>query len=162
MEVVKISVSPSHPPVTRVRWNLPRKEAKYSLYITDDARKKTNRSGYYTAPELDRVCAEYFADCDANERRPTKPGLLIWLGVTDKEWKEWEEGGPGYSRHPAVCQKALLEMRDRLEQRTDTAAIFLLKQRAYGGYTDRPDAAGTGAIQVQVTFGNPNKSKGKK
>lgn len=99
------------------------------MYKTDKQRAKEGRYAYYTAPELDAACADYFADCDAQQppRAPTLPGLLLWLGVTDKEWRTWEEGGPGYKKHPAICQKALLEMRDRLEQRKDTAAIFLLK-----------------------------------
>lgn len=122
------------------------------MYKTD---KERDRPCYYTAPELDQACADYFADCDASEppRAPTLPGLLTYLGITEKEWKVFETGEPGYRRHPAICQKALLEMRDRLEQRKDTAAIFLLKQRAYGGYTDRPEANSAHGINIQVSFG---------
>lgn len=86
------------------------------MYKTDKQRAAEGRPSYYTAPELDAACAAYFEDCDANDRQPTKPGLLLHLGVTEKEWKVWEAGEPGYTRHPAICQKALLEMRDRLEQ----------------------------------------------
>ncbi len=123
------------------------------MYQTDEQRSKNGLTKWYTAPQLDAACAAYFEDCDSNDRQPTKPGLLLWLGVTDKEWKEWEEGAPGYTRFPPICQKALLEMRDRLEQRKDTAAIFLLKQKPYGGYSDRPDPNEIGGIKIQVSFG---------
>lgn len=124
-------------------------------YKTDKQRQKEGRPTYYTAPELDAACAEYFRDCDSQEppKRPTLPGLLLYLGVTDKEWRTWETGEPGYTRHPSICKKALLEIRDRLEQRTDTAAIFLLKQKAYGGYTDRPEPDSAGGIKIHVSFG---------
>lgn len=131
------------------------------MYKTDKQRQAEGLHTYYTAPELDAACAAYFADCDSNGRQPTKPGLLIYLGVTDKEWSVWEAGEPGYTRHPAICQKALHEMRDRLEQRKDTAAIFLLKQRPYGGYSDRPDPDSVGGIKIQVSFGKDRRNSTK-
>ena len=131
------------------------------MYKTDKQRQQEGRSNYYTAPELDSACADYFNNCDANDRQPTLPGLLLWLGVTDKEWKVWEAGEPGYMRHPAVCKKALLEMRDRLEQRKDTAAIFLLKQKPYGGYSDRPEPDSAGGIKIHVSFGKEKRNSTK-
>lgn len=123
------------------------------MYKTESQRRKEGLQNYYTAPDLDKACAAYFADCDSQGRNPTKPGLLLFLGVTEADWKVWEAGEPGYTRHPAICKKAMLEIRDRLEQRKDTAAIFLLKQQAYGGYSDRPEAGGGGGIKIQVSFG---------
>ena len=125
------------------------------MYKTDEQRRKEGFLSYYTAPELDKACAAYFADCDGQDppKNPTLPGLLLFLGATDKEWRTWEAGEPGYTRHPAVCKKALLEIRDRLEQRKDAAAIFLLKQRSYGGYTDRPEPDPAGGIKIHVSFG---------
>ena len=70
------------------------------MYKTDKQRAAEGRPSYYTAPELDAACAAYFEDCDANDRQPTKPGLLLHLGVTEKEWKVWEAGEPGYTRRP--------------------------------------------------------------
>ena len=131
------------------------------MYKTDRQRAEENRTAYYTAPELDQACADFFADCDANDKFPTLPGLLTYLGITEREWKIFSEGEPGYKRHPAICQKALLEMRDRLEQRKDTAAIFLLKQRPYGGYTDRPEANSANGIKIQVSFGKDKRNSTK-
>lgn len=121
------------------------------MYIQD---KDRGRTRYYSAPELDAACAEYFSACDADGRRPTLPGLLLHLGMDAKDWAQIMAGEGGYSRHSRVAKKALLEIRDRLEQRTDTAAIFLLKQKAYGGYTDRPDPDSAGGIRIKVTFGD--------
>ncbi|OUO17352.1 hypothetical protein [Flavonifractor sp. An4] len=129
------------------------------MYKTDKQREKEGLLTYYTAPQLDQACADYFSACDADGTRPTKPGLLLHLGVTEKEWKVWEAGEPGYKRHPQICQKAMLEIRNRLEQRTDAAAIFLLKQKPYGGYTDRPEADGAGLLKVSVSFGTPPKGR---
>ena len=132
------------------------------MYKTDKQREKEGLISYYTAPQLDQACADYFAACDADGTRPTKPGLLLHLGVTEKEWKVWEAGEPGYKRHPQICQKAMLEIRNRLEQRTDTAAIFLLKQKPYGGYTDRPEGENAGRLKVEVTFGKPQRQQVKR
>ena len=128
------------------------------MYKTDEQRKKEGLPLYYTAPELDRSCAAYFEDCDKQDppRQPTLPGLMTWLGIGKREWETMSKGEPGYTKHPPVCEKALLEMRDRLEQRKDAGAIFLLKQTPYGGYSDRPERE-SGGIQVQVTFGTPKK-----
>ena len=131
------------------------------MYRTEQERRNAKLPSYYTAPELDQMCARYFEDCDSQERSPTLPGLLVYLGVTDREWSTWMEGAPGYTRHPAVCQKALLEMRDRLEQRRDTAAIFLLKQRPYGGYSDRPEPDSAGGIKIHVSFGKDKRNSTK-
>lgn len=153
-------VSPSHP--SHRSRELQGQEV-ITLYQTDKERKAEGRDNFYTAPELDAACKAYFVDCDSQEppRQPTLPGLLLYLGVTAKEWRAWEAGEAGYKRHPAICQKALLEIRDRLEQRKDAAAIFLLKQRPYGGYTDRPEADGGGGIKINVSFGNPSQNKAK-
>lgn len=130
------------------------------MYVQDRDRSKTR---YYSAPELDEACAKYFQQCDEQDppRRPTLPGLLLYLGMDGKDWRQIEAGEGGYSRHSRVAKKALLEIRDRLEQRTDTAAIFLLKQKAYGGYTDRPEPDSAGGIHIKVTFGDDKgKTKG--
>lgn len=121
------------------------------MYVQDKDRERTR---YYSAPELDAACAEYFSACDADGRRPTLPGLLLHLGMDAKDWAQIMAGEGGYSRHSRVAKKAMLEIRDRLEQRTDTAAIFLLKQKAYGGYTDRPEPDSAGGIHIKVTFGD--------
>lgn len=127
------------------------------MYVQDKDRERTR---YYSAPELDAACAAYFSVCDADGRRPTLPGLLLHLGMDAKDWAQIMAGEGGYSRHSRVAKKALLEIRDRLEQRTDTAAIFLLKQKAYGGYTDRPEPDSAGGIHIKVTFGDDKGKKG--
>ena len=128
------------------------------MYVQDKDRERTR---YYSAPELDAACAAYFSACDADGRRPTLPVLLLHLGMDAKDWALLMAGEGGYSRHSRVAKKALLEIRDRLEQRTDTAAIFLLKQKAYGGYTDRPEPDSAGGIHIKVTFGDDKgKTKG--
>ena len=135
------------------------------MYKTDKQREKEGLISYYTAPQLDQACADYFAFCDSAKEETNLPGLLVFLGVIEDDWEEWMKGGPGYSRHPRICKKALLEMRNRFEQRKDSAAIFLLKQPVYGGYTDRPGTDKSNVPPVAVFFGVPvseSKRKGKR
>ena len=129
------------------------------MYKTDKQREKEGLISYYTAPQLDQACADYFAACDATGEVANLPGLLVFLGVIEDDWTEWMSGGAGYSRHPRVCKKALLEMRNRLEQRKDAAGIFLLKQPIYGGYTDRPAQDKSNVPPVAVFFGLPAAGK---
>lgn len=135
------------------------------IYQTDRARKDAGRRPCATAPELDLACKSYFDLCDSQEppRHPTFPGLLLYLGVTPKTWRAWADGEKGYTKFSPICQKALLEIRDRLEQRKDAAAIFLLKQKNYGGYSDRPETDCGGGVKITVTFGHPppHREKGK-
>lgn len=131
------------------------------MYKSDKRRAADGGSAYYTSPELDAAIERYFAACDEEGKKATMPGMLLYLGLSEKEWATMEAGEPGYTRHAPICKKALLKIRDRLEQRTDTAAIFLLKQKSYGGYTDRPEADSAGGIKINVTFGKTAPNKGK-
>lgn len=80
-------------------------------YKTDKQRQKEGRSTYYTAPELDAACAEYFVDCDSQEppKRPTLPGLLLYLGVTDKEWRTWRRENPDIQDIRASAKRRCLK-----------------------------------------------------
>lgn len=132
------------------------------MYITDAEARQLRRDGKYTAPELDALIGDYFRGCEDNGDEPTFPGMLSYLCVTEAEWDEWEKGEAGYSRHARICKKAMLAYRATLDVRKDTKSMFLSKQPRFGNYSDRPDVGWPGVSQVHVTFGNPNKAKGKK
>ena len=131
-----------------------------------------------TAQELADGIDAYFQQCEERNRKPTKPGLCTYLGISTSTWDNWgryarenEAGGASgglnsrvtrdkYSEFTWAMKKAEQRMSDELQQRTDTMAVFLLKQPCYGGYTDRTDGAtGGGALSVNITFGETHKSK---
>ena len=66
------------------------------MYKTEKQRRTEGRPSRYTAPELDRACAEYFRMCDGEGQKPTRAGLLLFLGLTEQAWGKMEEGAPGY------------------------------------------------------------------
>ena len=47
------------------------------MYMTDKQRKEQGKDSWYTAPQLDKACEEYFKDCDSQEP-PKQPMRLPW------------------------------------------------------------------------------------
>lgn len=124
----------------------------------------------YTSQELDQRVDDYFTFCDERARKPTRPGLAHWLQVDEKSLDNWEDNdgnkygdlSPTTPGHSTIIKRAMLRIRDGLEQRTDTMALFLLKQKRYGGYIDRPAQDGGGAVQVAISFGAAGAEKARK
>ncbi len=109
----------------------------------------------YTKEELDTLIKQYFDYCDENGRKYTKPGLILHLDISEETFDVWliNDGGR-YTELSGVLKRAMVKMRDDLEQRGDTMSLFRLKQPCYAGYSDRPvDDAGHG-IKVAVSFGS--------
>ncbi len=105
----------------------------------------------------------YFAACKGCNVKPTKPGLCTALGISTSTWDNWlREGakseGKGYREYVWPMKKAMQIIADALEQRTDTMALFLLKQPCYGGYTDRADGKSGGSLAVTISFGDVHKN----
>ncbi len=109
----------------------------------------------YTAAELETKCAEYFTYCDDNGRKYTKPGLILHLDVSEETFDVWliNDGGK-YAELSGILKRAMVRMRDDLEQRGDTMSIFRLKQPCYAGYSDRPTEGGGQGIKVAISFGD--------
>ena len=108
----------------------------------------------YTPEELERQCQLYFSSCEEGGRKCTKPGLILYLNITEGAFNAWlNNERDRYTRLSQVLIKAMLRIRDDLEQRSDSMSLFRLKQPCYGGYADRPAENGGGGISVTVTFG---------
>lgn len=109
----------------------------------------------YTREELEAKCEEYFTYCDDNGRKYTKPGLVLYLNISEETFDVWllNDGGK-YAELSGVLKRAMVRMRDDLEQRGDTMSIFRLKQPCYAGYSDRPTEGGGQGIKVAISFGN--------
>ena len=114
-----------------------------------------------SAAAVARGVDAYFAHLERKNREqperiryPTWPGLCCFLGVgrdTLARWVQNEDGQyPGYAE---VLQRAAMRLQDALEQagmsdpKKAGFLVFLLKQKQYGGYTDKPAAD---ALDVRV------------
>lgn len=84
---------------------------------------------------------EYLDNCEANQRRATKPGLAVFCGISEDTYERWRANkDTKHSRHAAVIKRAEMIMSDRLQQENTAAAIFLMKQPCYGGLTDKQES----------------------
>lgn len=123
------------------------------------------RRKYDSAAQLTRGIKAYFARIERHNaadpdscQYPTWPGLCLALDVTYDTIAAWRrnEGGqyPGYAE---ALDKAFLQLQASLEQlalengKKTSIAAFLLKQKQYGGYSDRPASAeDTRRVQVDI------------
>lgn len=104
--------------------------------------------------ELEGYCMAYFEWCKAAAKEPTKPGLAVYIGISVDTYDRWVANQDGrHAKHAAVLKKAQAVMSDRLQQRKDTMALFLLKQPCYGGYSDAQADKGNQVLHVKVSFG---------
>lgn len=102
------------------------------------------------AGELTREIDRFFDLASSGGGLPLLEDLLRWLGLTRGDWEELREGGK--SARARALRKTVLLTEQRFTSlilhaavenpRLTTLAVFLTKQRCYGGYADR---AGTGA-----------------
>lgn len=102
--------------------------------------------------EMAAGCAEYFAQCDALGRRPTWQGLAGYLNMTSEALTARLRDGKG-DEAGVILRKAADAISDRLQQRTDSMAVLSVKQPIYGGFLDRAQGAGDGAVSIKVTVG---------
>ena len=98
----------------------------------------------------------YFESCTETGRLPTIPGLCLALGITMSQYRKLlfntdEEEAP-QPKHLLALENARARICDVLEQRSDTASVFKLKQREYAGYADRPDGRRGEAIEIKITL----------
>lgn len=125
--------------------------------MNKDKRGQDWRKGQlkYTPEELEKKCSQYFSQCDDDDKKYTQPGLILFLDIAESTFNLWVSDDKGkYTEVSKVLKRAMLRMRDDLEQRGDTMSLFRLKQGCYGGYSDRPQEDSGHGIQVNVSFGS--------
>lgn len=128
-----------------------------------------------SAQELADGIDAYFKECEDRGKKPTKPGLCTFLNISTSTWDNWMREGDGkavkrdlrsgetgegrFSAYVWPMKRAMQVIADGLEQRTDTMAMFLLKQPCYGGYSDKCDGAvGGGNMAITISFGEVHKN----
>ena len=98
----------------------------------------------------------YFEGCAEAGRLPTIPGLCLALGITMGQYREAMEkfgqggGNAPQAGHLRAMENARARICDALEQRSDTASVFKLKQREYAGYADRQEARGRETMEIKI------------
>ena len=105
----------------------------------------------YTRETLEMKVNDYFEDCLAENRKPNKQGLAVYLGVESETLDTWASRDNRFS--PAI-RKAYNRMSDMFQQRTDSMAMLSIKQPCYGGFTDKPAvSADKMKIDVKISGG---------
>ena len=120
--------------------------------------KKTTRKRprKYSPKEILEKYAEYLDLCDEAERRPTWEGFAEFVGISSPALLDSlnikdEKGNAAESEMAEVLQKIQDSIVNRLMQRNDAMATFLIKQQRYGGYNEKA-AVSSGSEPVKVEF----------
>ena len=87
----------------------------------------------------------------------TWPDLLLFLGATQPTVDRWLSDTENYPGFKEVMEVAMLRLQSQIEKmgfgdsKKTGIVAFMLKQKHYGGYTDKPVSAAD-SINVKVTL----------
>lgn len=110
-----------------------------------------------TPEQVKEVFEEYTAYCGDSKRRPTWEGFAVKLGISSETLMLWlnakSEEDKAYNPEMVEQLKKVRDwLTDDLQQRTDSMAVFSLKQPRYGGYTDRQAVENSGVVKLDVVI----------
>lgn len=92
-----------------------------------------------TPQELDYLIDKYIEAVEAGTYQyPTDYNLCKFLGVSPDTIERMRKGEDTYKGYAEPLKKLRLYREDFYLRRGDTMAVFALKQRQNGGYTDKP------------------------
>ena len=116
---------------------------------------KKGRKGLSPKEILEKY-TEYLDSCDEEDRRPTWEGFAEFIDISsaillDSMKLKDEDGKAAEQEMAEALQKIQDSIVNRLMQRNDAMATFLIKQPRYGGYNDKPANSG-GNETVKVEF----------
>lgn len=125
-------------------------------------------------PELiENRINEYFSQCEEREELPLFPELLLYLDITRDTWNNYlslpdididKYNSDSKYRVSIDNKKYLFAALKKAEQRLEAgmareamrtgkaAAIFMLKQKFYGGYQDKQVAEISGDVPINVVI----------
>lgn len=144
-----------------------KKRAIWDKMNEETAAAKKAASAFPTPESLRAAVDGYFAECDAADKLYGPAGLCLYLSehnatgefINQYKLSSWF-AGEGREDLTPVVQYAFARIQDQIE--TDaryrekggmaTRAIFLQKQRVFGGYTDREDVKAD--VKVDIKFGD--------
>lgn len=108
-----------------------------------------NKGFEYSAEEVLELFEGYLEACRNGGRRATWEGFAGELEVPSEVLTEKLGSGGKMGKALSLIRDALT---DELLQRSDSMAIFTLKQPKYGGYNDKQIGDGAGGIKVEVSL----------
>ena len=85
--------------------------------------------GLWTVEELEKSISDMFTYCYEVGLKPTKPTLILWLGISKMQFEEWRNA-PQHKDKSYLIENAMLIMEQYLQCNIDkypTGSIFLLK-----------------------------------
>lgn len=120
--------------------------------------KRPGERRFESPAELRRECDVYFDRCDAEGQLYSEPGLILHLEISAMCWDNWWEG----RKSPDLMEearRACLRIQEQIwthplyreKGGMNSRAIFLLKQKHFGGFQDKIEARQD--FTVNVKFG---------
>lgn len=130
----------------------------FSVKKKADEKNKKHAGRKFETPEaFTEKAEEYFRACDEKGELYGEAGMALYLGVTLITLRSWYDGRRSPDLQDAV-QMAYLRIMSQIE--TDpryqekggmtTRAIFLMKQKAFGGYQDKIQSMNEIAVNVKM------------
>jgi hypothetical protein len=119
----------------------------------NESSRRQHSSGSVTRKKLECKIQEYFAQKDEVNGRYGPLDLAAFLGVDGETFY-------GFLDDPklaSLVKWAITKIAGQLETGVNwdaSRAVFLLKQRAIAGYSDRPDGKGNAPASIRVYFGD--------
>lgn len=109
------------------------------------------------AEDLQRHIDAYFNSVDRETDFYTWPDMLLFLSVTQTTVDRWLSDTDTYPGYADVIKFAQLKLQSQMEKiglvdgKKTGMIAFMLKQKHYGGYTDKPISAAD-SINVNVNL----------
>ena len=109
------------------------------------------------AEDLQRHIDAYFNSVDTSKDYYTWPDLLLFLNVTQTTVDKWLTDSDTYPGFADIIKFAQLKLQSQMEKiglvdgKKTGMIAFMLKQKHYGGYTDKPISAAD-SINVNVNL----------
>ena len=149
-------------------------------------KKKWNPSTRkYKSDELQEKISEYFSMVESNNQDPEKPhifptieGLQTYLDICPNTWDSYDSYKPSNDiidnyteeeidriKTAEIVKKTSRKILGQLMQegmndpKKAALIIYLSKQKAYGGYTDKQVVETSGDVQLNVTLKRPDGSE---
>ena len=113
-----------------------------------------DRKTYDSPEDLEAAADRYFAHCDETDALYGEAGLALGLDLDLQTLRSWYDGADRPEMQ-AVVRRAYLRIQDQIEtgavwrdKNLHNRAVFLLKQRRFGGYQDKADAGRDKALRI--------------
>ena len=121
--------------------------------------KRGPKPEYKTAKVLESKINEYFEECEAEDKFPSRPGMLLYLQLSEKEVDDLKADGHKNSEdNKAIFERAKMLRNawlcEHIANAENAKSIngykLLLMQEENGGYIDRPGDKGKVDLNIKI------------